>query len=221
MVTLESRLDGEPLGRLGWITAVDVGEHGQLVELLVGNHAMGPFRPPEDGFRRDAFGVGAQALVTRDGYSIPCTVRCRKGPVALVELADESQSWVPVILLTLRGEGRDPGDDVEAEVVLAPWALDRALYPAVIVHGEEDEGAPVRAAYLDASTAWVQREALRPLPRASERAHYTDPDGTKVATIVVDYPGLWVVGVAAPSKDGTKRLVALNRLYVAGSDQER
>ncbi len=215
LVALTNRFDGDDLSQLGWVTAVDE----ERVELLVGGHAVGPVTAPRDGFRRDALGVGARTLLEQGGQPVPCTIHRRKGPVALVEFADASREWVPVVLLKLRGAGENPGDQALVEVVLAPWEENDTLYPVVVVDESANGYGRVRVAYLDRSTAWIERDSLRPLPSPSDRAHYTDSKGASVAAIVVDYPGRWAVRLGN-AKDFKRHLVNLHSLNVTKADRE-
>ncbi len=220
MVPTEGESFGEgPLERLGWVVAV-LDDPYQRVQLLVGGHTLEPVLPPREGFRRDAFGVGARALIRRSGHTLRCTVHRRRGPIALVEFADEARSWVPVLLLGLQSEGVNPGDDASSEIRLAPWSGNDRYYPAVIVNDEEREDMLVRVAFLDESTAWVARDSLCPLPTRGARVHFDEPDGTSVTTIVVSYPSPWVVQTGH-LQDRTTRFVALNSLYVTKSDREQ
>ncbi|MCA8925025.1 MAG: hypothetical protein KDD82_24660, partial [Planctomycetes bacterium] len=164
-------------------------------------------------------GVGARALAEQKGRAeTPCTVRRRRGPVALVEFADEERRWLPVFRLGLVGPGVHPGEQGNAEVVLCPWPSNDHLYVGVVVERDEDSGL-ARVAHLDGDMLWVAGKELQPLPGPAEFVRYSLPDGSRVPAALIRYPAPWLAEVGRRD-NRTHVFVHLDQLRVYPEDRD-
>ena len=190
------------------------------MSLLTGGNYVLQDRAPLGGYLRDGFGEGVKVVTAKH----VCTLIRRCGLLALVEREDLSRRWVQVSHMTLIGPGVDPGEAAQAELGLAEWESDGALYPVVVAPAASADDGMLRVIYLeDGTSAEIPRRELRPLPKGGDAVHYDDEQGEPVPAVVIGYPSesQWVVEVGLSRERGKRVLVEVTRVKVTKADRGR